>query len=316
MMRKSFHLNIDQRAMLFVTNTGNSGTVGVLAKWESDAAGTAQLTWTNFVLPTLSGNGAMGNGPTAGRAMKAAVSIINTTPERKVAGTVLTLDAVQRIIWPMHQRANLNVVRANEVFEQLANQSQSRMSTGTAYRNTKEIRCHPLNDVEYTGFRPFKTSTDVDEVTGVSAHETQVIDHFLGTISTASPGTSFDTEKSYPEYHEQPTRPMSTVCILFEKPTDPQNYTITARGTYYTRWPMAHVLGQHHPPIKTAPASVVTKLRDAAEAFAGVSHDVADGVSTFGRGLGQMFQTGQAAYSMFTNLNRMRGATPLLALGT
>ena len=67
---------------------------------------------------------------------------------------------------------------------------------------------------------------------------------------------------------------MSTLVFLVDTPVELQNYTFTARGSFYTRWPMEHVLGQHHPPVPTAAASVVNGMRDVGETMGHVAHEV------------------------------------------
>ena len=69
---------------------------------------------------------------------------------------------------------------------------------------------------------------------------------------------------------------MSSLIFLVDKPVELQNYTFTARCSYYTRWPMEHVLGQHHPQVPTATASFVNEVRDVGEAMGGVAHEVED----------------------------------------
>jgi hypothetical protein len=313
MDRKSFTLSPSDKAMLFVTNPGSSGLVGTMAKWSGST-----IIWNTFVLPTLAGNAVSGNGPTAGRAMKASVSILNSTPARKVGGTVLTLNATQRIVWPTTANTNLSVTQIEALFAQIENQAQTRLHTGESFKTSQCMRCHPSNDVEYTGFRPFSPTEAGDDLDALASTKTPAqvsaladINRFLEVISTCTPYSGLnDVTSPYPAFHELQRRPMSTLCVLFDSPPEVQSYTISARGTYYSRWPLEHVLGQHHPPIPSAPAGVVSRLRDAGEHFKDMLHNAADSFihsNMGGAGTGA-FLTPSNAYSMYTQFQRARGA--------
>ena len=310
MDRKSFTLLQSERAMLLISNTGTSGMVGALVQWTPNST---TLTWSNLVLPTLASNGHAGGGPTSGRAMKASVSILNSTTTRKIGGTVLTLNATSRIVWPASTFSDLSVAQADDVFAQIENQAQTRLQTGDHFRTTKGMRCHPCNDVEYTAFRAFHTATAGDLLNPatltVGAPVTQAdyaladINRFLETVSTCAPVTGSNGVTRIQE-----PRPMSTICVLFDRPPEPQTYTISARGTYYTRWPMESVMGQHHPPIPTAPPGLLSKLRDAGEHFKDVVHDVGDGIASVGQGIANAIPGVSQAYNMYSTFSNYQRA--------
>lgn len=327
MDRVSFTLGVGERAMVFITNPGNSGMIGVMVKWSTGiTSGGATISsggpkWSSLVVPTLAGNALEGGGPTAGRAMKASVSILNSTPSVRLGGTVLTLNATQRIVWPKAgwSMADLTVDQANSVFTQVENQAQTRLQTGEFFKTAKGLRCHAANDVDYTGFRPFNHTLTGDDMdaggTGNTTDENLAlgdINRFLEVISTATPySTTPEVTMGYPAHHELQRRSMSTICVLLESPTESQNYTITARGTYYTRWPMEHVLGQSHPPIPTCPPGRLTQIKDAAEHFKDMVHDAADGFAAVGHGIANAFSGATNAYSMYTQFQRARAGSAL-----
>jgi len=313
--------------MVLITNPGNSGMIGTMVKWSTGITSSGVTVssggpkWSSLVVPTLAGNALEGGGPTAGRAMKASVSILNSTPTRLIGGTVLTLNATQRIVWPKAgwSMADLTVEQANEAFTQIENQAQTRLQTGEFFKTAKGLRCHAANDVDYTGFRPFNHTIGGDDLdagaTGNTTDQNKAlgdINRFLEVVSTATPySTTPEVTLGYPAFHELQRRAMSTICVLFESPTEPQNYTITARGTYYTRWPMEHVLGQSHPPIPTCPPGRLSQIKDTAEHFKDMVHDAADGVAAVGHGIANVFSGAANAYSMYTQLQRARGASAL-----
>jgi hypothetical protein len=320
MDRRNFTLGPNEKAMMFVTNPGSSGMCGAMVQWSS-----AGVIWENFVMPTLAGsaNGPGVGGPTAGRAMKASLSILNSTASRKIGGTVLTLNATQRIVWPTNATTNLSVEQANDLYTQIENQAQTRLQTGEFYKTAKCMRCHPNCDVDYTGFRPFQpsatgSSLDPHSTTNAGAPQAALtdIDRFLECISTCTPYNSAngDTVVAYPNWHELQKRPMSTICVLFASPPESQTYTFSVRGTYYTKWPMEHVLGQHHPPIPSASPGVVSRLKDVGEHFKDVVHDAADGAAAVGSGVASVFQMGSQAYSLYTQLQRARGVGTGMAI--
>jgi hypothetical protein len=68
---------------------------------------------------------------------------------------------------------------------------------------------------------------------------------------------------------------MSTTFFLFEQPATNQTYNFTARGMWYTRWPLDTVPGQHHRHVPVASQGVVNAIHSALESRAGVAMETA-----------------------------------------
>jgi len=79
--------------------------------------------------------------------------------------------------------------------------------------------CDVVDGVDYENFRPWSGMESSD---GFFSH----VFSWSGMDNAA---------------HE---RPMSTVFVLFEVPVNSQVYTLSARASFYTRWPLTTVPGQ------------------------------------------------------------------------
>jgi hypothetical protein len=94
-------------------------------------------------------------------------------------------------------------------------------------------------------------------------------------------------------------RPMSIVAFVLESTEEEQNYSLTMRGGFYTRWPLLSVPGQSMTNIPTAPASTINSMRDHAENTAHVlktAAEVAGGIGAAAAGYGiRSWRAGRAA---------------------
>merc|ERR1711964_258984 len=61
---------------------------------------------------------------------------------------------------------------------------------------------------------------------------------------------------------------MSVIAYVFDQVADPQDYSVTVRASFYTRWPLTTVPGQSMKPIPTASPKIVNHVRDQAESYA------------------------------------------------
>jgi hypothetical protein len=201
---------------------------------------------------------------------------------------------------------------------QVKRQQQTVLRTGEYYKTPKTCFAYPGNETEYVGFRPFEAAEAADEClvvnssgsievasgkTSTELAQLKDVDRFLFSVSTATPFNDADDNTSpYPYAWEPKRRPMSSLVFLIDSPPEVQSYTFTVRGTYYTRWPMEHVLGQHHPPIPHAHPGVVSHIRDAGEHFGQVMHDLSETVGSVGRGIARGVNAARSAVSTFVGL--------------
>jgi len=311
---------VASKAMVIVTNTGADGCCGLVYSWN-----TTGVKVSSIVLPTLAGNPLEGSGPTAGRAMKCSLTILNSTPSRRVGGTVSFLNATQRIVWPTDTVSQISMAQADEIFKQVKKQQQTVLRTGEDYKSPKTSFAYPGNETEYIGFRTWEGTDQADDVavgdgtvpdtTGLKTLKD--VDRFLFSVSTATPFNDPDdttgghvvpntlTVGPY-GFWEPKRRPMSTLVFLIDAPSEEQTYTFTVRASYYTRWPMAHVLGQHHPPIPASSPGVVSHLRDAGEHFGQVMHDISDTIGSVGGGIQRAVGTAYQARGLYNGLRMLQ----------
>jgi len=306
-----------EKVMVIVSNIGSSGCGGVVFDWSVSGGVNA----SSFVFPTLQGSALSGGGPTAGRAMKSSLSILNSTPTRKIGGTVSFLNATQRIVWPTATTSGrpsaITVDQANDLFLQIKKQQQTVIRTGEFYKTPKTCFAYPGNEAEYISFQPFQSTTQAANVPVATPLATEMdglkdVDRFLYSVSTAAPynpNTEPTVELNARAGEWEPKRrPMSSLIFLIDTPPEPQSYTFTVRGSYYTRWPMEHVLGQHHPPIPSSSPGVVSHLRDAGEHFGQVMHDLTDTVGSVGQGISRAIGAAFQAKSMYDGFQAWRNA--------
>jgi hypothetical protein len=115
----------------------------------------------------------------------------------------------------------------------------SKVRNALEFAKASQIVCHPISEVAYSEYQQWESPGSID---GFFQH--------------------FAIWPSYLESH----RAMSTIVIIIDTPAKPQTYTVTARGAYYTRWPLTTLLGQQMGPAGTASPAEINKQRDAAEA--------------------------------------------------
>jgi len=313
MDRFDIQVGTGSKVMVIVSNTGSSGCGGVIFDWNTNGVNAS-----SFVFPTLQGSALSGGGPTAGRAMKSSLSILNSTPTRKIGGTVSFLNATQRIVWPTDtagRPSTISVAQANDLFLQIKKQQQTVIRTGEFYKTPKTCFAYPGNEAEYISFQPFQSTTQALNVPVETSLAAEVdaledVERFLYSVSTAAPynpNTEPTEELNARAGEWEPKRrPMSSLIFLIDAPPEPQSYTFTVRGSYYTRWPMEHVLGQHHPPIPSSSPGVVSHLRDAGEHFGQVMHDLSDTVGSVGQGISRAIGTAFQAKSMYDGFQAWR----------
>jgi hypothetical protein len=256
-----------ESAVVCITSMGNRGTVGlVIKKLANDT-----IQFTNFLLPTLVGGSDAG--PTAARAMKAGVTVVNTSPSRKLGGSVITLSADQRLTGAF--KASLTATSFDDLSTQITDHMESHVHQAWNFILEKTYCCFPANTPEYTRFEPYYQSSQITDweydllATSASAFE---VDKILKVATTAGTGTAAETSETTALTLP---RPMTTVWIVFKAPIEPQTYQLAARGTFYTRWPAAHVLGQSHPKLPTEKQEIVNAIHSAGDDLLTAGGDVA-----------------------------------------
>jgi len=236
MVRKDLnHAAISSRKLYAITNNGISGSVMCYLH------NTATPFTSVYTVPTLSAAASAG-GPTAARAMKASLTMVNDTQRLNQGGKVYTLVANQRLRIPA-PASTMTQAEWNTLMDEIIAHPHTRAHSGADFVTPKTLVCHPSNIPDYTDFKEFEG--------------TSTVDGFWAGISTApSPG---------PVLGGVNKRPMSTIFVVFEPPAVDQTYTVTARASWYTRWPLDTIMGQSMKPIPTAPLSTINGAQDQAE---------------------------------------------------
>jgi len=255
--------------VLLVTNVGSAGTVGTLFNISptGEWAGGVQM----FTIPTLAASDSAG-GASAARAMKFSVSVVNCSNALKRGGRVTYLNSSQRL--PAYTPAADGVPdNYSPIIQGIKDSPYRRRTTGDCLGvgpggKATQLIGYPVDSVEYSTFRPFQGTL------GFSAFCGSV----LGACST----------------NEPKPRSMSIVAYIFDPVSDPQDYSVTVRSSYYTRWPLTSVPGQSMRNMPTADAAVINHARDHAESTANdLAHVVEGGVlATFGPKIASVARAG------------------------
>ena len=231
--------------VLVCTNTGDSGTVGVL--WNVSPAGEYVDGETVFTIPTLALADNEG-GASAVRASKLSVTVVNCTNTLKRGGRVTYLNSSQRL----PERKTNAALRYAAIIEGVKSSPYRRRITGDQLSHPQQLIGYPVDATRYEEFTPHNGTLTADEFAP-----------YLFRASLTDPAPK--------------TRPMSTVVYIFDPVTDPQDYSVTIRASYYTRWPITTVPGQSMTMMPTADPKAINHVRDHAESTANDLVHVAEG---------------------------------------
>lgn len=238
-----FAVGTTNTTILLTTNTGDSGTVGIVLN--VDASGAYVDGLQVLTLPTLALSDIAG-GASSSRAMKFSVSVVNCSNALKRGGRVTYLNSSQRL--PPITSGNYGSIVAG-----IKNSPYRRRVTGDTLARAMHLIGYPVDTIAYASFSPHR---------GTLSHDV-FCDHVLGASVQNSPAA----------------RPMSVVAYVFDPVADQQDYSVTIRASFYTRWPLTSVPGQSMRNIPTADARVINAVHDHAEAKANdLAHIIEGGV--------------------------------------
>lgn len=240
-VRSPFTHSPGERRAFFLSNVGSSAT---LLGYVSISGGTA-FTGTAAV-PTINTPGANG-GASSGRALKASLTLVNTTSVLNRGGRVTILHLNQRLSFPQAPQT-MTVAEWNAELDQIVAHPKAVPYSAEEFVQPKALVVHPVDQPRYTEFSSWQGSNTIP---GFFGH----IATWLGIAATSA-------------------RPMSTIAIVFEAPAIAQDYQLSSRGAWLTRWPVDSVLGQSMHQQPTAPASVLNGHLLVAEANAGVPRHI------------------------------------------
>lgn len=222
-VRQELALAATDTVVYCITNTGRSGTVAARISNNGSTPSTGI-----FTIPLLAAADDVG-GPTSGRAMKCTVELVNVTAPLYMGGRIYVLNAHQRVPL-LAEPSVMTITQQTALIDSIKSHPDCRSYAGTDF--VKPYRCHSevVDHDLYTGYGEWKGT---DTVTTFMAH------------SSIWPGL------------DPLIRPMSAMWIVFQRPAANQDYTLSFKASYYTRWPLNTVPGTRQTPVPTAPAHIV-----------------------------------------------------------
>lgn len=216
--------------VLLATNAGDTGMVALL--FDIDPAGEiVNESLQTLVIPTLAASATDG-GPTAMRSMKLSVNVTNCSNALRRGGRVTYLNSSQRLAAQSVSNTNYSAV-----VKSIKSAPARRRITGDDLRVAKHLIAFPVDNVNYNTFRENR------------GPNVSFVDYLLTPRTAGS---------SRP-------RGMSIIAYVFDPVAETQDYSVTIRAAFYTRWPLTSVPGQSMRPIPTAPAEVLNHVHDHAE---------------------------------------------------
>lgn len=233
-----FTVGPGETVFVYATNTGCSGTVCNVAIYTDLGKPTqAEVSQTILTIPTLKDDAALG-GATSGKANKCGLSIVNVSNGYRRGGRVTTLNTSQRLPTYDQNTGFLPTIEAIKA------SPYRRRITGEMLAKPSQLIAYPVDNTAYNSFQPWEGSLTHPEFN----------EYVL--VSAPVPGVWW-------KHH---SRPMSTLCYVFDPSDQVQDYSLTVRASFDTRWPLTSVPGQSMRPIPTAPAAHINHVRDTAEA--------------------------------------------------
>lgn len=228
--------NNTDRVILFHSNIGIAGTVGLLVGLPA----TPNL--IPLTIPTLA-LGDDNGGPTSAKAMKASLNIVNVTAPFTIGGRVSVLNARQRVRLPVAP-ASMTKAQWDTFIDDVKAHPDTMPFSGGEFLHGREFPCMPIDD-SYNEF-----------------------DEFLGTIDS---NTFLSAVAIWPGLVPYKRR-MTCNVVIFEVPAAPQEYTLTLKAGYYTRWPLNSVPGQSQVKVRTAPLTTINQAIARLEALGSGGH--------------------------------------------
>lgn len=301
MVQVGNHQRFPGPTVLLVTNTGGTATVGVLVETNIVESGTLQyleygIKQEIFNIPTLSGSDVAGH-PTAGRAMKFGVSVINNTNALKRGGRVTYLNTFQRL--PDVQTtgtAEDPQYYWDAIIGAIKAAPDRRRINGDNLVAPKQLVGAIVDNVRYHEFKRWKPTES----------KAGFLDHVLDRADPTGPTLAVLPDAP---------RPMTTVAFVFDPTDDAQDYSVTIRASFYTRWPLTSVPGQSMSRIPTASAEHIIAVTEHNVAKAGELVTMAAGGATTAAVVGPRLAAARApdAGGLFRGAAAMRDRIAALA---
>ena len=255
--------------LIVATNTGLSSSVAVVYTLDPNNTGAPySVVGTPAVidLPTIAQASSAG-GPTAGRSTKFSASLVNTSNALKCGGMVTYINTSQRLPGPTNAGPT-SPTQFDAVVKAIKESPYRRRVNGKVFASC--------------GISDGNSAAGALQLIGypVDAPKYEEFNFWEGAIVEKDFRKHvFNDTNANPIAFDDPTasrRPMSIVAFVLENTEEEQNYSLTMRGGFYTRWPLLSVPGQSMTMIPTAPAATINSMRDHAENTASVLKPAAE----------------------------------------
>jgi hypothetical protein len=191
--------------------------------------------------------------------MKLSGSLVNCTNVMHRGGRVTYLNSSQRL----PQRDTLAAPdNFSGVVDAIKASPYRRRVTGDLLKDPLQLVSYPIDNVAYNSFKRFRGALSTGDI----------CDHIFAPSELDILDAQHPEGTNHHDRHDNITiRPMSTIVYILDPTQSPQDYSITVRASFYTRWPLSSVPGQTMRAIPTAEPKLVNYYRDRAEAQA---HDL------------------------------------------
>lgn len=241
-----------------IGNTGLSATPYAAVTYPAAGGAGVPVPFVGSIA-TLSLSASAG-GPTSGRPMKCGVDIANSTAPLNATGFVYVLNAKQRLLFPASSSLMTETQWAAVAGGIIAH-ADTKCYTAADFIDPKHFYTHP---VDHAAYLDYNTWLGVETATEVFRHS-----------ATWSGATALD-------------RPMSFIWVLFDTASAANNFILSVRASYYTRWPLSTVPALLQQPVPVAPLSMLNASQALAErqgsaAIASSKTDAVDKVVASGR---------------------------------
>jgi hypothetical protein len=155
--RQYLSLGTLQKAIVAITNCGNSGTLMMQAVWTVNGSVNSTLP----SCPALIAHSDRLGGPTSARAMKCGVSLSNYTQALNRGGRVMVVSSDARIKLP-GLPSTMTAADWDTVFLALADHPNCRSRDGAEFGRTKHFACHVVDTQRYHDFAEYNGAATFD----------------------------------------------------------------------------------------------------------------------------------------------------------
>lgn len=218
-VRQDVPLSIADRVLVLCSNVGSSGALGWYVRW-----GSGTVVNNNVLTPQLLSASGIAGGPSSIRAMKAGLSLVNTTPLLNRGGRVYTLNCEQRLLFPAAPSL-LTAAQLDTVFNSVTQHPHTHVHDGTDFGDAKHMSCVVCDTPAYENFEENDGAPTVDNY----------LEHLAQWAASGNE-----------------RRPMSCIIVALDIPANAQTYTFELTGRWYTRWPLSTVPGRLQSDIPVA----------------------------------------------------------------